>query len=162
MPVPLVATADAAILEAFVKEFEVEEMDWATEGIEGFDTEGIEGFDTEGIEGFATEGIEGFDTEGIEGFATEGMDIDDAGMEGFDTEEIEGFDVSGMEGFDTEGMEGFDACDERDEAAKMGVVEGFVDWSRRVRFRSRNETKSVKTEFRFFHRELYSCDQVLV
>ena len=130
MPVPLVATADAAILEAFVKEFEVEEMDWATEGIEGFDTEG--------------------------------MDIDDAGMEGFDPEEIEGFDVSGMEGFDTEGMEGFDACDERDEAAKMGVVEGFVDWSRRVRFRSRNETKSVKTEFRFFHRELYSCDQVLV
>ena len=146
MPVPLVATADAAILETFVKEFEVEEMDWATEGIEGFDTEGIEGFDTEG------------------------MDIDDAGMEGFDTEEIEGFDVSGMEGFDTEeiegfgteGMEGFDACDERDEAAKMGVVEGFVDWSRRDRFRSRNETKSVKTEFRFFHRELYSCDQVLV
>ena len=130
MPVPLVATADAAILETFVKEFEVEEMDWATEGIEGFDTEGIEGFDTEG------------------------MDIDDAGMEGFDTEEIDGFD--------TEGMEGFDACDERDEAAKMGVVEGFVDWSRRVRFRSRNETKSVKTEFRFFHRELYSCDQVLV
>ena len=130
MPVPLVATADAAILETFVKEFEVEEMDWATEGIEGFDTEG--------------------------------MDIDDAGMEGFDTEEIEGFDTEGMEGFDTEGMEGFDACDERDEAAKMGVVEGFVDWSRRDRFRSRNETKSVKTEFRFFHRELYSCDQVLV
>ena len=75
---------------------------------------------------------------------------------------MEGFDVIAMEELDTEGMEGLDARDDRDEAAKMGAAGGFTDWRRRLRFRSRKETKSENTEFRLFHRELYSCVHVLV
>ena len=90
----------------------------------------------------------------------EGFDIE--GMEGFDTEGMEGFDVIAMEELDTEGMEGLDARDDRDEAAKMGAAGGFTLWRRRLRFRSRKETKSENTEFRLFHRELYSCVHVLV
>ena len=99
--------------------------------------------------------MEGFDVIAMEGFDTEGM-------EGFDVIAMEGFDTEGMEEFDTEEMEGLDVRDDRDDAGKMDATEGFTDWRRRLRFRSRKETKSEKAEFRLFHRELYSCDHVLV
>ena len=102
-----------------------------------------------------TEEMEGFDVIAMEGFDTEGM-------EGFDVIAMEGFDTEGMEEFDTEEMEGLDVRDDRDDAGKMDATEGFTDWRRRLRFRSRKETKSEKAEFRLFHRELYSCDHVLV
>ena len=139
MTVPPVATATDVGLGTVAKDLETEETDWDTEGMEGFDVIAMEGFDTEGMEGFDTEGMEEFDTEGMEGLDTEGM-----------------------EGFDTEEMEGLDVRDNRDDAGKMDATEGFTDWRRRLRFRSRKETKSEKAEFRLFHRELYSCDHVLV
>ena len=147
MTVPPVATATDVGLGTVAKDLETEETDWDTGEMEGFDIEGMEGFDIEGMEGFDIEGMEGFDIEGMEGFDTEGM---------------EGFDVIAMEELDTEGMEGLDARDDRDEAAKMGAAGGFTLWRRRLRFRSRKETKSENTEFRLFHRELYSCVHVLV
>ena len=93
---------------------------------------------------------------------TEETDWDTEEMEGFDVIAMEGFDTEGMEEFDTEEMEGLDVRDDRDDAGKMDATEGFTDWRRRLRFRSRKETKSEKAEFRLFHRELYSCDHVLV
>ena len=92
----------------------------------------------------------------------EETDWDTGEMEGFDIIAMEGFDTEGMEEFDTEEMEGLDVRDDRDDAGKMDATEGFTDWRRRLRFRSRKETKSEKAEFRLFHRELYSCDHVLV
>ena len=93
---------------------------------------------------------------------TEETDWDTEEMEGFDVIAMEGFDTEGMEEFDTEETEGLDERDDRDDAGKMDATEGFTDWRRRLRFRSRKETKSEKAEFRLFHRELYSCDHVLV
>ena len=144
---PPVATATDVALGTVTKDLETEETDWDTEEMEGFDVIAMEGFDTEGMEGFDTEGMEEFDTEGMEGLEFIGM---------------EGLEFIGMEGFDTEGMEGLDVRDNRDDAGKMDATEGFTDWRRRLRFRSRKETKSEKAEFRLFHRELYSCDHVLV
>ena len=158
MTVPPVATATDVGLGTVAKDLETEETDWDTEGMEGFDVIAMEGFDTEGMEGFDTEGMEEFDTEGTEGME----EFDTEGMEEFDTEGMEGLDTEGMEGFDTEEMEGLDVRDNRDDAGKMDATEGFTDWRRRLRFRSRKETKSEKAEFRLFHRELYSCDHVLV
>ena len=147
MTVPPVATATDVGLGTVAKDLETEETDWDTEEMEGFDVIAMEGFDTEGMEGFDVIAMEGFDTEG---------------MEGFDVIAMEGFDTEGMEEFDTEEMEGLDVRDDRDDAGKMDATEGFTDWRRRLRFRSRKETKSEKAEFRLFHRELYSCDHVLV
>ena len=147
MTVPPVATATDVGLGTVAKDLETEETDWDTEEMEGFDVIAMEGFDTEEMEGFDVIAMEGFDTEG---------------MEGFDVIAMEGFDTEGMEEFDTEEMEGLDVRDDRDDAGKMDATEGFTDWRRRLRFRSRKETKSEKAEFRLFHRELYSCDHVLV
>ena len=80
MTVPLVvtATATAVGLETVAKDFETEETDWDTEGMEVLDTEWMEGFDTEGMEVLDTEGMEGFDTEGMELLDTEWMEGLDA------------------------------------------------------------------------------------
>ena len=53
-----------------------------------------------------------------------------------------------------------EAGSEKGDANNIGTVDGLLNCVRIFRFRSRKETKSVKTVFRVFHRESYSCNHV--
>ena len=151
----VVGTADFEILG---KVQEVTDVDEDEVELEKFE-EGSVGC-TEGMEGVVVE-LEGVAVV-LERFTAE-LEEFTAELEEF-TAELAGFTAE-LAGFTAE-LEEFiaelttEAGSEKGDANNIGTVDGLLNCVRIFRFRSRKETKSVKTVFRVFHRESYSCNQV--
>ena len=144
----VVGTADFEILG---KVQEVTDVDEDEVELEKFE-EGSVGC-TEGMEGVVVE-LEGVAVV-LERFTAELAEFT-AELEEF-TAELEEFTAE-LEEFIAELTT--EAGSEKGDANNIGTVDGLLNCVRIFRFRSRKETKSVKTVFRVFHRESYSCNHV--
>ena len=151
----VVGTADFEILGKVQEVTDVDEdeveLEKFEEGSVGC-TEGMEGVVVE-LEGVAVV-LERFTAELAE-FTAELAEFT-AELEEF-TAELEEFTAE-LEEFIAELTT--EAGSEKGDANNIGTVDGLLNCVRIFRFRSRKETKSVKTVFRVFHRESYSCNHV--